>query len=468
MFGDQASQQLCLPVNQSQFLHETGYQSQFAANFNTTEQHEHRHSSSSLENSTTFPSPRNNSQELTQQLVARAEQMVNGQCSLLGLDQIQFQEQIGEGRYGQINLGVVKAGTPLHQLYQQHIVQNNIQKKSKKFRVAVKQLHGNVQADLRAVVGFQDEVDLLCRLKHPSIIRCFGVGTTEEFLKGNTRCHLSLASASAVCSKTFLVMEYAKGGTLSQLILKQMQQPAFKLFSFSQAIRWSRQIGEALEYLHEQNDLIIHRDISAANILLTSKNLKKADAKISDFGLYRVVHEGYRWLQAANSKDSSFMTDENLYKQKQSSPGANNNHDNRAVHSCLGGHTYHLSGKTGNPLYMAPEVWLNQPYNEKVDIFALGCIMFEIFTGQLRIFDNMTHDVSYNNLLAQANEMSAGIRPRFPETLSQDIRHLISQCWHQDQARRPSAVQVVAYLRNIESNLQEGKDRRGKASCVIQ
>lgn len=55
------------------------------------------------------------------------------------------------------------------------------------------------------------------------------------------------------------------------------------------ALRWALQIAEALAYLHQFSPLIVHRDLKLENILLTSPNPARANAKLADFGLHKMI-----------------------------------------------------------------------------------------------------------------------------------------------------------------------------------
>lgn len=68
-----------------------------------------------------------------------------------------------------------------------------------------------------------------------------------------------------------------------------MVQPMKKLYSAQDALRWSIQIAQALSYLHTARPKVIHRDMKLDNVLLTDSDLSKAEAKLGDFGLARLM-----------------------------------------------------------------------------------------------------------------------------------------------------------------------------------
>ncbi|KAK6924217.1 Protein kinase domain [Dillenia turbinata] len=123
----------------------------------------------------------------------------------------------------------------------------------------------------------------------------------------------------------FLVLEFCAGGNLSSYIQQhgRVQEKT--------ARRFMQQLGAGLEILHSHH--IIHRDLKPQNILLSCLD-SDAVLKIADFGLSRIVRPGD-----------------------------------------------HAGTVCGSPLYMAPEILEFQSYDEKVDLWSLGAILFELLNG---------------------------------------------------------------------------------------
>lgn len=78
------------------------------------------------------------------------------------------------------------------------------------------------------------------------------------------------------------------GGTLQNLLLRQMIDRTKKLYTFKQGLRWCLGTAGALATMHASSPMIIHRDLKAENILLTT-NGPDAVAKIGDLGLHALV-----------------------------------------------------------------------------------------------------------------------------------------------------------------------------------
>lgn len=123
-----------------------------------------------------------------------------------------------------------------------------------------------------------------------------------------------------------IVMDYAEGGDMYTKIGKQRK--IGKGFPESQILDWFVQICLALKYVHDRK--ILHRDLKTQNIFLTAKG----DIKIGDFGIARVLQDTYDCAQTA----------------------------------------------IGTPYYLSPEICQEKPYNQKSDIWSLGCILYELVT----------------------------------------------------------------------------------------
>ena len=135
-----------------------------------------------------------------------------------------------------------------------------------------------------------------------------------------------------------IIMEYAGGGDLTKLInsykLKQ------KYISEKRIWKYTYQISSALEHLHRHD--ILHRDLKAANCFLTNDD----NIKLGDMNISKVIKNG----QLAHTK-------------------------------------------IGTPYYMSPEIWNNTPYNEKCDIWALGCLIYELACFKVPFEGNSVNDL---------------------------------------------------------------------------
>ncbi|PNH05363.1 Protein sevenless [Tetrabaena socialis] len=114
--------------------------------------------------------------------------------------------------------------------------------------------------------------------------------------------------------------------------------------------------------------------------------------------------------------------------------------------------TYNLTEAVGSWAYMAPEVVLGQPYNEKVDVFSFGVvrawILFEVLNRKLMLVDEIKNDPR-KDAQAYAERVARGFRPEIPRRWPDDLRELISLCWSQDPHLRPNFTAVVDMLDEV-------------------
>ncbi|EAX08906.1 NIMA (never in mitosis gene a)-related kinase 3, isoform CRA_b [Homo sapiens] len=122
----------------------------------------------------------------------------------------------------------------------------------------------------------------------------------------------------------YIVMEYCDGGDLMQKIKQQKG----KLFPEDMILNWFTQMCLGVNHIHKKR--VLHRDIKSKNIFLT----QNGKVKLGDFGSARLL-------------------------------------SNPMAFAC----TY-----VGTPYYVPPEIWENLPYNNKSDIWSLGCILYELCT----------------------------------------------------------------------------------------
>ena len=127
--------------------------------------------------------------------------------------------------------------------------------------------------------------------------------------------------------RLFIAMRLVEGPSLDHLLTRQGR------LSWPQTLEIMTTLAEALDYAHAQN--ILHRDLKPANILLDQER----GPQLSDFGLAKLAGEASSSVTAAG-------------------------------------------GIVGTPHYIAPEVWEGQGTSPQSDLYALGCILYEMVTGQ--------------------------------------------------------------------------------------
>lgn len=191
-----------------------------------------------------------------------------------------------------------------------------------------------------------------------------------------------------------IIFDYLQGGALSTILEKR----AGRLLPLHVAGRWALDTAQGLRYLHEHKPTgVVHRYLKPNNLLVDASS----HVKISDFGLAKMV-------DIVKALDESYV----------------------------------MTGETGSYRYMAPEVFRHEKYNEKVDIYSLGCIMYYLFHGEPP-FAWM--------LPVEAAKSAAvdGLRPELRPSLERGVRDLITSCWHPDPAARPTARAVCGILETL-------------------
>ncbi|PNH12221.1 Dual specificity protein kinase shkB [Tetrabaena socialis] len=133
---------------------------------------------------------------------------------------------------------------------------------------------------------------------------------------------------------------------------------------------------------------------------------------------------------------------------------------------------YGLTGQAGSCCYMAPEVFLRQPYNAKVDVFSMGVLMYELWSHKL-LQTTYTQTAKGDALGVKspadyARLVSGGFRPSRPPLHVSDAQwELVCRCWHSDPCERPDMVELAAELgamlqRELEVGVADGH-KRGEA-----
>ncbi|CAJ1062953.1 serine/threonine-protein kinase Nek10 [Xyrichtys novacula] len=195
--------------------------------------------------------------------------------------------------------------------------------------------------------------------------------------------------------KLYIVMELIEGVPLAEHFnsLKEKQQ------KFTEDRIWNIfiQMCLALRYLHKEKR-IVHRDLTPNNIMLGEKD----KVTITDFGLAKQKQE--------NSK---------------------------------------LTSVVGTILYSCPEVVKSEPYGEKADVWALGCILYQMAALQPPFYSS--------NMLSLANKIvEADYEPIKEGTFSGRVSEMIRWCLSPDADQRPDIVAVSSRISDLMMRLMDG------------
>ncbi|NWV52586.1 NEK5 kinase, partial [Daphoenositta chrysoptera] len=195
-------------------------------------------------------------------------------------------------------------------------------------------------------------------------------------------------------NKLYIMMEYCDGGDL----MKRINMQHGVLFGEDQILSWFVQISLGLKHIHDKK--ILHRDVKAQNVFL-SNNGKVA--KLGDFGIARQL-----------------------------------NSTTEFAHTCV-----------GTPYYLSPEICENRPYNNKTDIWSLGCVLYElcalkhpvILTDLFLLFSLIKFQG--NSLHELVLKICRGRFQPVSPNYSYDLRVLISQLFKISPRDRPSINSIL-------------------------
>ena len=246
--------------------------------------------------------------------------------------------------------------------------------------VAIKILPDSFAATPNGSHGFTREAQTLASLNHPNIAQIHG-----------------LEESNGVRA---LVMELVEGEDLSQRIARGP-------ISIDEALPIAKQIAEALEAAHEQG--IIHRDLKPANIKVTPDGA----VKVLDFGLAKLAHVG----ATAGLSDVT------------ASPTITSPAMMTGVGVLL-----------GTAAYMSPEQAKGREADKRSDIWAFGCVLYEMLTGR-RAFDGED--------MTEVLGAVVRLEPNW-EALSSDVpqpvRTLLQRCLVKDRRKRIADIAAALFV----------------------
>ncbi|XP_066288033.1 serine/threonine-protein kinase Nek1-like isoform X2 [Branchiostoma lanceolatum] len=177
----------------------------------------------------------------------------------------------------------------------------------------------------------------------------------------------------------YIVMDFCDGGDLYQRINAQRGI----LFTEDQVMNWFVQLCLALKHVHDRK--ILHRDIKSQNIFL----MRDGAIKLGDFGIARVL-----------------------------------NNTMELARTCI-----------GTPYYLSPEMCENRPYNNKSDIWALGCVLYEMCT--------LKHAFEAGNMKNLVLKIIRGSYPPVSPRYSYELRNLVAQLFKRNPRDRPSINSIL-------------------------
>jgi serine/threonine protein kinase len=194
-----------------------------------------------------------------------------------------------------------------------------------------------------------------------------------------------------------ITMEYCDGGDLSQ----RVNMAKGTLLPESKILTWFVQVAMGLHYMHSKR--ILHRDIKSQNIFI----LSSGRVVLGDLGVSKVLQRG-----------SDFTS------------------------TCI-----------GTPYYMSPEIFKGEPYNHKSDVWAIGCVLYELCT--------LKHAFDANSLHSLASKVAKGSYPPISSNYGNNLRNLVADLLLTNPRNRPDTEQVLrkqfikAEVKSIVEGLHE-------------
>ncbi len=259
--------------------------------------------------------------------------------------------------------------------------------------VALKLLPELFASDPDRLARFQREAQLLASLNHPNIAAIYGLEETDGVRA--------------------LVLELVEGPTLAERIA---QGP----LSIEEAAPIARQITEALEAAHARG--IIHRDLKPANIKLQPDGT----VKVLDFGLAKALEP-----PSADAAASRLPT--------LTAPAMTR-----------------VGMVLGTPAYMSPEQAKGLAADKRSDIWALGCVLFEMLSGHIAFGGESTAE-SLAAILTREPEWG-----RLPAETPPSIRRLLRRCLEKDRTRR------LADMADVRLEIDERESERAETRPAIR
>ncbi|KAF4743783.1 hypothetical protein FOZ63_005987, partial [Perkinsus olseni] len=192
-----------------------------------------------------------------------------------------------------------------------------------------------------------------------------------------------------------IIMDFCDMGDLRTAV--KQKQKAGGHFSERHVMTWFSQCAQALEYIHSRK--ILHRDLKTSNVFLTQQDGNEfPTVKLGDFGISRVL-EG-------------------------------------TMEACL--------TVVGTPYYMSPELCRNEPYSFKSDVWALGCVLYELCMLQHAFRADSLWGLVYK-------VVSDNYEPIPPDVYSTSLNDLIRRLLCKSAEERPSTSDILSdpYVRRF-------------------
>ncbi|XP_031406805.1 probable serine/threonine-protein kinase SIS8 isoform X2 [Punica granatum] len=215
---------------------------------------------------------------------------------------------------------------------------------------------------------FKSEIRIMKKVRHPNVVLFMGAVTRVPNLS--------------------IITEFLPRGSLYRLLHRPNNQ-----LDERRRLRMALDAARGMNYLHNCNPVIVHRDLKSPNLLVD----KNWVLKVCDFGLSRMKH-------------STFLSSRSA---------------------------------AGTAEWMAPEVLRNEPSNEKCDVYSFGVILWELITLKQ----------PWGGMNPMQVVGAVGFQHRrleIPDDMNPAIADIIKKCWQTDPKLRPSFTEIMAALKPLQ------------------
>lgn len=230
---------------------------------------------------------------------------------------------------------------------------------------------------------------------------------------------VSVYDYGTAVDSAFLAMEYVDGTDLVTII--DSLRAKGRTIPLIDALSAAASAALGLDYVHRLKDssgeplALVHQDVSPQNVLISSEG----EVKIADFGLARAMKKANQPLEGK------------------------------------------LIGKLA---YMAPEIFERKPVDLRVDVFALGCLLYESLTSEYAL-GNYAHNTNLNDRVAAVERSMSEVENYAPKEVADIIRRCLKRC---PDERYASAKEAYEDLRVEIAKLEASGEKADLAALVIE